>query len=89
MDGSPALTLGLEPIYDDLMCRKPTKRSDNIVSKDMLTRIGLTGAFLRTIPLDLMMWLKIFVVTFSIVLISELMKLILTRIKKYSNIIDY
>lgn len=168
MDGPPALTLGLEPIYDDLMCRKPTKRSDNIVSKDMLTKIGLSGAYISiiflcqytfnflyatedqmttvlftlfalfqlfnafncrelhsvsifkhffknkimllviaitfllqiiiiqfagaffgTIPLDLMMWLKIFVVTFSIVLISELMKLILTRIKKYSNIVDY
>jgi Ca2+-transporting ATPase len=160
MDGPPALTLGLEPIYDDLMSRSPTKRSDNIVSKAMLTRIGLTGAYISTIflcqytfnfleateeqmstvlftlfalfqlfnafncrelhsvsifkhllknkimlliititfvlqiliiqfagaffgtiPLDLMMWLKIFVVTFSIVLISELVKLMWRRIK--------
>jgi len=154
MDGPPALTLGLEPIYDDLMSRPPTKRSDNIVSKVMLIKIGLTGvyisivflcqyifnflnasteqmptvlftlfalfqlfnafncrelysvsifknlfknkimlivvtitfvlqiliiqfagAFFGTIPLDLMMWLKIFAVTFSVILVSEFIKL--------------
>jgi Ca2+-transporting ATPase len=147
--------LGLEPIYDDLMSRPPTKRSDNIVSRVLLTKIMLTGvyisivflcqyifnflgatteqvptvlfalfalfqlfnafncrelyqvsifrnffknkimllvititfvlqiliiqfagAFFGTIPLDLMMWLKIFGVTFSVVLVSELVKLI-------------
>jgi Ca2+-transporting ATPase len=49
MGGPPALTLGLEPIYDDLMSRPPTKRSDNIVSKAMLIRIGLTGAYISII----------------------------------------
>lgn len=49
MDGPPALTLGLEPIYDDLMSRPPTKRSDNIVSKGMLARIGLTGLYISVI----------------------------------------
>lgn len=159
MDGPPALTLGLEPIYDDLMNQPPTKRNDNIVSKGMLTRIGFTGtyisiiflcqylfnflgaterqmttvlftlfvlfqlfnafncrelhsvsifkhilgnkimllvisitfvlqvliiqfvgAFFGTIPLDLMMWLKIFAVSFSVILISEFVKLIWRKI---------
>lgn len=95
MDGPPALTLGLEPDCDDLMSRAPTKRSDNIVSKAMLTRIGVTGtyisitfalqiliiqfagAFFGTIPIDLMMWLKILGVAFSVIVISELVKLML------------
>lgn len=161
MDGPPALTLGLEPIYDDLMSRPPTKRSDNIVSKAMLIRIGLTGAYISiiflcqytfnflgvtteqmptvlftlfalfqlfnsfncrelhsvsifnhllknkimllvitvtfilqiliiqfagaffgTIPLDLIMWLIIFGVSFSVILISEFVKLMWRRIKE-------
>lgn len=49
MDGPPALTLGLEPIYDDLMGRKPTKRSDSIISRTMLIRIGLTGLYISVI----------------------------------------
>ncbi len=164
MDGPPALTLGLEPIYDDLMSRPPTKRSDNIVSKFMLTRIGLTGAYISviflcqyifnflgaaeqqtttvlftlfalfqlfnafncrelhsvsifrhllknrimllvisitfvlqvliiqfagaffgTIPLDFIMWLKIFGVAFSVIVISELVKLIWRSIGKFSR----
>lgn len=49
MDGPPALTLGLEPIYDDLMSRTPTKRSDNILSRAMFYRIGLTGLYISVI----------------------------------------
>lgn len=49
MDGPPALTLGLEPIYDDLMKQKPTKRDDNILSKAMLVRIGLTGVYISIV----------------------------------------
>ncbi|MFT8889579.1 MAG: calcium-translocating P-type ATPase, PMCA-type [Ethanoligenens sp.] len=49
MDGPPALTLGLEPIYDDLMKRQPTRRNESIVSKPMLFRIGLTGAYMSVI----------------------------------------
>jgi Ca2+-transporting ATPase len=158
MDGPPALTLGLEPIYDDLMKRPPTGRSDNIISKTMFLRIGLTGlyisviflcqyvfnflgatdremttvlftlfalfqlfnafncrelhatsifkhlfqnrimllvisitfllqiliiqfagAFFGTVPLGLAMWLKIFGLTFSVILISEFVKLLLRR----------
>lgn len=49
MDGPPALTLGLEPIYDDLMRRQPTKRSENILSGSMFARIGLTGLYISTV----------------------------------------
>lgn len=49
MDGPPALTLGLEPIYDDLMSRRPTKRSDSIISRTMLIRIGLTGVYISVV----------------------------------------
>lgn len=41
MDGPPALTLGLEPNYSDLMSRKPTNRSENIISKEMFIKIFL------------------------------------------------
>lgn len=154
MDGPPALTLGLEPIYDDLMSRPPTGRSDNIISRTMFIRIGLTGlyisvvflcqyvfnflgasdrevttvlftlfalfqlfnafncrelhatsifkhllknrimllvisitfllqiliiqfagAFFGTVPLGLFMWIKIFLLTFSVILISEFVKM--------------
>ncbi len=158
MDGPPALTLGLEPIYDDLMSRPPTGRSDNIISRTMFIRIGLTGlyisviflcqyvfnflgaregevttvlftlfalfqlfnafncrelyatsifkhllknrvmllvisitfvlqiliiqfagAFFGTVPLGLVMWVKIFLLTFSVILISEFVKLFIRR----------
>ena len=46
MDGPPALTLGLEPIRDDLMKRKPTARSESIVSAEMLRRIAINGVFI-------------------------------------------
>lgn len=164
MDGPPALTLGLEPVYEDLMSRQPTKRRDNIVSKAMLIRIGLTGsyisivflcqyifnfldaspeqiptvlftlfalfqlfnafncrelhsvsifknmfrnkvmllvisftfvlqiliiqfagAFFGTIPLDFMMWLKIFGVTFSVIVLSEVIKLFWRTLNQKKN----
>lgn len=49
MDGPPALTLGLEPIYNDLMNQPPTKRNDNIISKAMFTKIGLTGIYISVV----------------------------------------
>ncbi len=49
MDGPPALTLGLEPIYDDLMSRPPVSRSDNIISKSMMIKIGLTGFYISVV----------------------------------------
>lgn len=49
MDGPPALTLGLEPNYNDLMGRQPTKRDENIVSKAMLVRIAITGIYISIV----------------------------------------
>lgn len=49
MDGPPALTLGLEPNYKDLMKRRPTRREENIISKGMLLRIGLTGGYISVV----------------------------------------
>lgn len=161
MDGPPALTLGLEPNYNDLMNREPTKRGESIVPKVMLMRIGLTGAYMSivflcqytlnfldatteqmptvlftlftlfqlfnafncrelhstsifknllknklmllvvggtlvlqiliiefagaffgTIPLDFVMWIKLFAVSFSVIVLSEFLKLCLRIIKK-------
>lgn len=164
MDGPPALTLGLEPNYSDLMSRKPTDRAENIISKNMFVRIfttgiyvsivflcqyhfnflgaapdemgtvlftlfvlfqlfnafncrelhtesifkhlfknklmlgvvGLTfalqiviiqfaGAFFGTVPLGLNMWLKLFAVSFSVIVLSELVKLFIRLFTKKSN----
>lgn len=49
MAGPPALALGLEPIYDGLMDRKPVKRSDNIISRTLLIRTGMTGLYISVI----------------------------------------
>jgi len=49
MDGPPALTLGLEPNYSDLMSRAPTRRDENILSRSMLTRIVLTGTYISAV----------------------------------------
>lgn len=164
MDGPPALTLGLEPNYSDLMSRKPTDRAENIISKNMFIRIfttgiyvsivflcqyhfnflgaapdemgtvlftlfvlfqlfnafncrelhtesifkhlfknklmlgvvGLTfvlqiiiiqfaGAFFGTVPLGLNMWLKLFAMSFSVIVFSELVKLFIRLFTKKSN----
>ncbi|WP_242870542.1 calcium-translocating P-type ATPase, PMCA-type [Eubacterium oxidoreducens] len=49
MDGPPALTLGLEPIREDLLKRPPTKRSENILTKQMLVRIFVNGLFISAV----------------------------------------
>lgn len=49
MDGPPALTLGLEPNYEDLMEREPVKRSESIISRAMLIRIGFTGLYISVV----------------------------------------
>ncbi|MCL2848048.1 MAG: calcium-translocating P-type ATPase, PMCA-type [Firmicutes bacterium] len=49
MDGPPALTLGLEPIYDGLMERKPVRRGESIITKSMMSRIAINGIFIATI----------------------------------------
>lgn len=165
MDGPPALTLGLEPIRDDLMKRQPTSRDSSIVSKGMLGRIAFNGlfisavfmaqtafnflggtpeqtptilftlfvvfqlfnafnsrelssksvfanlannklmllvfgiaftlqvvitqfgsAFFETIPLSFMMWVKIIVVAFSVIIVSEVIKLMKKVIEANRNV---
>jgi P-type Ca2+ transporter type 2C len=49
MDGPPALTLGLEPLRPDLLKRKPTKRNESIISKEMLIRIFTNGIFISIV----------------------------------------
>ena len=49
MDGPPALTLGLEPIHGDLMKRQPVKRSEDILSRALLARIGITGLYISIV----------------------------------------
>jgi Ca2+-transporting ATPase len=51
MDGPPALSLGLEPVYGDLMKRPPVRRSENILSQSMLVRVGITGFFISAVVL--------------------------------------
>jgi len=51
MDGPPALTLGLEPIHDDLMSRPPVKRDENILSRSLLLRVGITGLYISAVVL--------------------------------------
>lgn len=49
MDGPPALTLGLEPVHGNLMEQKPVRRDDNIISKSMLLKIGITGLYISIV----------------------------------------
>ncbi len=56
MDGPPALTLGLEPIRDDLMKRKPTARGESIVSAEMMVRIAVNGVFMCLVCLAQKQW---------------------------------
>jgi len=56
MDGPPALTLGLEPIREDLMERQPIARDSNIVSKSMLLRIAVNGVFISAVIMSQNVW---------------------------------
>lgn len=49
MDGPPALTLGFEPVQEDLMKRMPTDRKENILSKALLMKVGITGLFISAV----------------------------------------
>ena len=46
MDGPPALTLGLEPVREDVMDRRPVRRDAGIVTGGMLARIAVNGVFI-------------------------------------------
>jgi hypothetical protein len=59
MDGPPALTLGLEPIYDDLMSRPPTKRSENIAVdvKEVVAFVSIAKPLFSTPESPALCWL--------------------------------
>jgi len=49
MDGPPALALGMEPIRDSVMTRKPTGKKNNIINPFMLATIGLNSLFMSVV----------------------------------------
>lgn len=49
MDGPPALALGLEPVRDHVLNRKPVDRKANIISKSMVYTIVLNAIYITTI----------------------------------------
>ena len=49
MDGPPALTLGLEPIRDDLLRRPPTRRDESILDRGMYVRIFANGIYISAL----------------------------------------
>lgn len=51
MDGPPALTLGLEPMSDKLMNKKPTARGESIVSGKMMLKIVINGVYMCAVCL--------------------------------------
>lgn len=56
MDGPPALTLGLEPVREDVMKKRPTPRGESIVSGGMFRRILFTGAYVCLVCLAQSKW---------------------------------
>ncbi len=49
MDGPPAVTLGLEPMREGLMDRRPTPRNSGILTRDMIARILVNGLYMTLI----------------------------------------
>ena len=49
MDGPPALTLGLEKGGSEVLKHKPVKRTDEIMTKKMMIRVAVQGAYMATL----------------------------------------
>ena len=49
MDGPPALALGMEPIRNSVMTRKPINKKKNIINTYMLSTIGLNSLFMSVV----------------------------------------
>ncbi|MBU3810951.1 MAG: calcium-translocating P-type ATPase, PMCA-type [Candidatus Niameybacter stercoravium] len=49
MDGPPALVLGLEPIRESVMKRKPTSRNASIINQFMILTIGLNSLYIAIV----------------------------------------
>ena len=46
MDGPPALALGLEPVRDYVLNRKPIKRNSGIIARSMLVNIIINASII-------------------------------------------
>jgi Ca2+-transporting ATPase len=49
MDGPPALSLGLEPVRDAVLKRKPTNRNDSIITKQMFKSMVLNALYITSV----------------------------------------
>ncbi len=49
MDGPPALSLGLEPVRDAVLSRKPTNRNASIITKQMLTSMIFNALYITCV----------------------------------------
>ena len=49
MDGPPALALGMEPVRNSVMNRRPIDKKKNIINGWMLSKIGVNSLFIITI----------------------------------------
>jgi len=49
MDGPPALALGMEPIRNSVMNRKPIAKKNNIINPFMMATIGLNSLFMSVV----------------------------------------
>jgi Ca2+-transporting ATPase len=56
MDGPPALSLGLEPVRDAVLNRKPTNRNSSIITKNMMTTMVLNAMYITGIIVIQMMF---------------------------------
>src|SRR3712207_7536518 len=49
MDGPPALSLGLEPVRDIVLKRKPVNRNSSIITKNMLITMILNAIYITAV----------------------------------------
>jgi len=70
MDGPPALSLGLEPVRNESLKKKPVNRNASIITKTMLTSMILNAAYI-TIILLIQMRFNILGVDMNRVIISK------------------
>ena len=49
MDGPPALALGMEPIRNSVMNRRPIRKKNNIINPFMMLTIGLNSLFMSVV----------------------------------------
>ncbi len=88
-DGLPALALGIDPINNDVMHRKPRNPKENIISRNMIINIFFTGLIFALTTLILFNMsldnpIKAQTIAFSTLVILELFRVNIIR-KQYNN----